>query len=217
MARAAGVGSAGTLKVTALVGAIAVLSLLNWHLYTTALDIAPLAPDTRAAASNEAKEVDLSTPLDDKPLIGFEETVQRPLFNADRKPIVRNKEVAAAAPQPLSTGMQLVGIVKSDAGTGADPLPGRAGRQMGARRRDHQWLACDERQDRQHRARGQRANARIEAAEPDQRRARENRNRQRAAPQAGALAKGDQVAARCGKSTTGGATLVPGRAQQTFV
>ena len=120
MARAAGVGSARTLKVTALVGAIAVLSLLDWHLYTTALDIAPLAPDTRAAASNEAKEVDLSTPLDDKPLIGFEETVQRPLFNADRKPIVRNKEVAAAAPQPLSTGMQLVGIVKSDA------TPGRA-------------------------------------------------------------------------------------------
>ena len=47
--------------------------------------------------------------------------MQRPLFNADRKPIERNKEAAEApAAVALETGMQLVGIVKS-----AD-TPGRA-------------------------------------------------------------------------------------------
>jgi len=120
MARAARAGSARTLGLTALAGASAVLALLNWHLYTTPLDVSPLAPDTRTAESKEAKELELSTPLDDKPLIVFEETVQRPLFNADRKPIPRSKEVAEAPAQPLVTGMQLVGIVKSGA------APGRA-------------------------------------------------------------------------------------------
>jgi hypothetical protein len=67
------------------------------------------------------KDTELATPLDDKPLIVFEETVQRPLFNADRKLIERHKEVVEApAPASLNTGMQLVGIVKS---AGA---PGRA-------------------------------------------------------------------------------------------
>jgi hypothetical protein len=51
----------------------------------------------------------------------FEETVQRPLFHADRKPIERTKEVVEGpAPAALNTGMQLVGIVKSGG------APGRA-------------------------------------------------------------------------------------------
>jgi hypothetical protein len=121
MARAQRGGSARPLMLTALLGALAILGLANWHLYSTQVDISPLAPAARPSEGKEAKDIDLATPLDDKPLIVFEETVQRPLFNADRKPIERNKEVAEApAAVALQTGMQLVGIVKS-----AD-APGRA-------------------------------------------------------------------------------------------
>lgn len=121
MARAQRAGSARPLMLTALLGALAILGLVNWHLYSTQVDISPLAPGARPSEGKEAKDVDLATPLDDKPLIVFEETVQRPLFNADRKPIERNKGVTEApAAVALETGMQLVGIVKS-----AD-TPGRA-------------------------------------------------------------------------------------------
>jgi len=121
MARAQRGGSARPLLMTALLGGIAILGLLNWHLYSTAVDISPLSPPTPQVDGKEAKDIELATALDDKPLIKFEETVQRPLFHADRKPIERKKEVAEApAPASLNTGMQLVGIVKS---AGA---PGRA-------------------------------------------------------------------------------------------
>ena len=120
MARAARSGSARTLLITTLAVANAALALMNWHLYSTAVDISPLAPEVRAADAKGGKDLDLTTPLDDKPLIVFEETVTRPLFNADRKPIVRDKEAVAVPAAPLQTGMQLVGIVKS-----AD-APGRA-------------------------------------------------------------------------------------------
>src|SRR5262245_35394179 len=81
----------------------------------------PASPPTPQVDGKEAKDIELATALDDKPLIKFEETVQRPLFHADRKPIERKKEVAEApAPASLNTGMRLVGIVKS---AGA---PGRA-------------------------------------------------------------------------------------------
>jgi type II secretory pathway component PulC len=105
---------------TLLLSAIAVLSLANWHLYTTPIDVSPLAPPSRSSASTEAKDLELSTPLDNKPSIVFEQTVQRPLFNADRKPIERSKQAVEAPVAALNTGMQLVGIVKS---AGA---PGRA-------------------------------------------------------------------------------------------
>jgi hypothetical protein len=121
MARAVRGGSARTLLLTALMAGIAALSLINWHFYSTAVDLSPLAPEARSADGKQSKDVELATPLDDKPLIVFEETVTRPLFNADRKPIERDKEAAAApAAAALNTGMQLVGIIKS-AGT-----PGRA-------------------------------------------------------------------------------------------
>ena len=121
MARAADGGSARTLLLTGLMAGIAALSLINWHFYTTSVDVSPLTPEVRPADGKQSKDVELATPLDDKPLIVFEETVTRPLFNADRKPIERDKEAAAApTAAPLNTGMQLVGIVKS---AGA---PGRA-------------------------------------------------------------------------------------------
>ncbi|MFZ0851147.1 MAG: hypothetical protein WAO08_18310 [Hyphomicrobiaceae bacterium] len=119
MAAAARRGSARPLMISVLLGAIAVLALLNWHLYSTPIDISPLAPEARSADSKDGKEVELATPLDDKPLIVFEATVERPLFNADRKPIERNKEaVEAPAAATLNTGMQLVGIAKSGGGPG---------------------------------------------------------------------------------------------------
>jgi hypothetical protein len=120
MARAQRGGSTRPLLMTALLGGIGILCLLNWHLYSTAVDISPLTPPTRQVDAKEAKDIELATALDDKPLIVFEETVQRPLFHADRKPIERKEVVEAPAPASLNTGMQLVGIVKS-----AD-APGRA-------------------------------------------------------------------------------------------
>jgi hypothetical protein len=131
MARAQRGGSARPLMLSALLGALAILGLVNWHLYSTQVDISPLAPPSRAGEGKDAKEIDLATRLDDKPLIVFEETVQRPLFNADRKPIERNKQVAEApAAVALETGMQLVGIVKS-AGASGRALIRFAGEPMG--------------------------------------------------------------------------------------
>jgi hypothetical protein len=113
MAGAARGGRGRTLMVTALLSAIAALALINWHLYTTTVEISPLTLEAVGQEGRQAKDLDLTTPLDDKPLIMFEETVERPLFHADRKPIERT-EVAQAPPAPaLQTGMQLVGIVKS--------------------------------------------------------------------------------------------------------
>jgi hypothetical protein len=121
MARVQKGGSARPLLMTALLGGVAVLSLINWHLYSTAVDISLLSPPTRQVDAKEARDHELATPLDDKPQIVFEETVQRPLFHADRKPIERTKEVVEGpAPAALNTGMQLVGIVKSGG------APGRA-------------------------------------------------------------------------------------------
>jgi Type II secretion system protein C len=131
MARAVRGGSARPLLLTLLLAGVAVLSLTNWHLYTTPIDISPLAPPARSPAGKDAKDLDLSTPLDNKPLIVFEQMVQRPLFNADRKPIERSKEANEAPAAPaLNTGMQLVGIVKS-AGTPGRALIRFAGEPMG--------------------------------------------------------------------------------------
>ena len=131
MARAQRGGSARALVLTLLLGALAILGLVNWHLYSTQVDISPLAPAARPSEGKEAKDIDLATPLDDKPLIVFEETVQRPLFTADRKPIERNKEAAEApTPAALQTGMQLVGIIKS-AGAPGRALIRFAGEPMG--------------------------------------------------------------------------------------
>jgi hypothetical protein len=123
--------SARPLLISALIGAIAVVALLNWHLYTTPIDVSALTPQARSADSTQAKEIDLATPLDDKPLIVFEETVERPLFNGDRKPIERNKQVVEApVTVTLNADMQLVGIVKS-AGAPARALIRFAGEPMG--------------------------------------------------------------------------------------
>ena len=106
MARAQKGGSARPLLLTSLLGGIAVLSLMNWHLYSTAVDISPLSPQTRQVDAKEARDHELATPLDDKPQIVFEETLQRPLFHADRKPIERAKEVVEGpAPAALNTGV----------------------------------------------------------------------------------------------------------------
>ena len=43
--------------ISVLLGAIAVLALLNWHLYSTPIDISPLAPAARSADSKDGKEV----------------------------------------------------------------------------------------------------------------------------------------------------------------
>jgi hypothetical protein len=47
MARAQRGGSARPLLLTALLGGIAILSLINWHVYSTVVDISPLTPPTR--------------------------------------------------------------------------------------------------------------------------------------------------------------------------
>src|SRR5262249_4177713 len=121
MARAQRGGSARPLLMTALLGGIAILGLLNWHLYSTAVDISPLSPPTPQVDGKEAKETELPTAREDKRLIHYGGAGPRPMVQADRKPQDR-KEEAAEAPPPasLNTGMQLVGITKS---AGA---PGRA-------------------------------------------------------------------------------------------
>ena len=56
MARAQRGGSARPLMLSALLGALAILGLVNWHVYSTQFYISPLAPPSRASEGKDAKE-----------------------------------------------------------------------------------------------------------------------------------------------------------------
>jgi hypothetical protein len=129
--------SARPLGAILLLGTLAGLAALDWHLYTAPIDISPVLPQARTPGGKVHKDGELANPLDDKPLVTFEETIARPLFHADRRPIPRKDTAEAPAAPALNTDMQLIGIAKSD-GAPARALIRFAGEQMG------KWVGEDE-------------------------------------------------------------------------
>lgn len=96
----------------ALAGAVALLALVNWHLTRSPIDTSPMMPQAGPAAEAPKTGVNLSTALDGKPAAQFSETVNRPVFHPNRRPVQRD---ASRGDEPdVGPGdMRLVGVMRS--------------------------------------------------------------------------------------------------------
>ncbi len=97
-------------------GAIA-LAYMNWHLATTSVDVSPLAVSVPATSEADAlKEEELAplAPLTSKDRLA--ETLERPLFNATRRPdpeVPETPDLAAPASDATAFGnLKLVGLMQ---------------------------------------------------------------------------------------------------------
>jgi hypothetical protein len=100
------------LGVAALAGAAGLLALLNLHLLRSPVDISPIAPPPGKAGAPRADKLEPATALDKKAAEQFQETVGRPLFNPNRRPVER-KDTAAAEPKTEASDLRLVGVMKA--------------------------------------------------------------------------------------------------------
>lgn len=102
-----------TLLIALIGSTVGVLVLLNAYLLQASVDISQIEPQSKKVDAGKGGTSDLTTVLDKKPVGQFRETVGRPLFNPDRKPVQRDRSqpVDSAA----ATGdMRLVGVMKLD-------------------------------------------------------------------------------------------------------
>lgn len=110
---------AGQPRKTLLTGLAAIAALLaavNIYVARTQVDVTPVTSVGPAAtASPKAASAALKTALDNRPVGSFTETVTRPIFNADRKPVERQQ----ASPAPIAgpEDLRLVGILQTTSGT----------------------------------------------------------------------------------------------------
>ncbi|MGH6691731.1 MAG: hypothetical protein ACREF4_13755 [Gammaproteobacteria bacterium] len=98
------------LGIAALAGAVVLLALLNLHLWSSPVDISPVAPPPGKAEAPHPDSTALVTALDKKTADEFRDTVRRPLFNPDRRPIERKE---TAAPKAEASDLRLVGVMKA--------------------------------------------------------------------------------------------------------
>jgi hypothetical protein len=103
-----------------LAAACAVLALLIGYLLASAVDTSPVLPGAPTTGAGQQTDAGLTTPLDAKPISEFRETVRRPLFNSNRKPVERKKTATTEVEAGSALEMRLVGIVRSGS------APGRA-------------------------------------------------------------------------------------------
>ena len=102
----------GKTAIAVLAGVVGLLALLNWYLIASPIDVSPIAPTAGNAGTPHRGNTDLATALDNKSFAQFQEVVGRPLFNPNRRPVVRDSDTAKeAAPDPSE--MRLVGVMKS--------------------------------------------------------------------------------------------------------
>ena len=105
--------SRGTrLGIAALAGAVVLLGLLNLYLWRSPVNISPVTPPPGKAEAPLPDSTAPVTALDKKTADEFRDTVRRPLFNPDRRPVER-KETAAAAPKAEASDLRLVGVMKA--------------------------------------------------------------------------------------------------------
>jgi len=101
----------GSRRMVAVLGlAVAALAWLNWQLVQSPVDITPIAPEAGRVEGPRTPGSALLTPLDKKPMFAFRDTVSRPVFVPDRKPVQRDQAPAKEAAGPGS--MRLVGVMK---------------------------------------------------------------------------------------------------------
>ena len=105
-----GTGHSSRRVVTVLGLAVAALAWWNWQLIQSPVDITPIAPEAGKVEGPRAPGSALLTPLDKKTVFAFRETVSRPVFVPDRKPVQRDQAPAKEAAGPGS--MRLVGVMK---------------------------------------------------------------------------------------------------------
>lgn len=104
---------------TGLAAVCAVLATLITYLIMSSVDISPIAPGG-AVAGDGGDASALATRLDARPIGEFRETVQRPLFISNRKPVERARAAKSQEAAGSASDLRLVGIVKSG------KAPGRA-------------------------------------------------------------------------------------------
>jgi hypothetical protein len=104
--------SGTTVGVAALAGAAGLLALLNLHFLRSPVDISPIAPSPGKADAPRADKSEPATALAKKAAEQFQETVGRPLFNPNRRPVER-KDTAAAEPKTEASDFRLVGVMKA--------------------------------------------------------------------------------------------------------
>jgi hypothetical protein len=100
-------------------GAAIALALLNWHLMTMDIDISPTTPDAAAEAVPPILFDDPASVSAEAQRAAFPQTLARPLFRAERRPLEREAPRATA---PLRTtgpriaklpdDLELVGIMQ---------------------------------------------------------------------------------------------------------
>jgi hypothetical protein len=97
--------------VGALFGIVAILAALNWHIAQSTVEISPLSPPHGHIGVPLSSSIDLVTPLDRKAVGQFEQMVERPLFNPNRKPIKR--EIRTDTGRDTNPGdLKLIGVIK---------------------------------------------------------------------------------------------------------
>ena len=98
--------------IVLLLGIVAVLGAVNWHMLHGAVDISPIAPKPGHAGAPPPSSVDLATPLDKKAAAQFGQVVERPLFNPGRKPVKR-ETAAATDPDTPPGDLRLIGVMRA--------------------------------------------------------------------------------------------------------
>src|SRR5262245_17297728 len=100
---------------TVLGAAVATLLLVYWYVIQGGVDIspmAPVAPGTGNVHGQHGEAPEPTTPLDKERVALFQDTVNRPLFTPDRKPVQRDRSQPGAP--AAAADIRLVGVMKLD-------------------------------------------------------------------------------------------------------
>ena len=138
--------SSSTLRTAAaalLATTAGAFAFANVSVVTTGIDTSPVI--VTGAVNGEAASSEEAGLIMPEPPQSLTETTARPVFFADRKPIVSKPtgEPAQEIQDPSAASMQLLGTVRprQGQGQGAHPHSGSPGRQVGAGRRQDPGLA----------------------------------------------------------------------------
>jgi hypothetical protein len=99
------------LGIATLAGAVVLLGLLNFYSWRSSVDISPITPPPDKTGAPRPDSTAPATALDKKTADDFRETVRRPLFNPDRRPVERKE--TAAEPKAEVSDLRLVGVMKA--------------------------------------------------------------------------------------------------------
>jgi hypothetical protein len=102
--------------VAALAGVAGVLAWLDFQLLQSPVDISPVAPPPGKAEARPQQSPQPATALDKMTPEQFRETIGRPLFTPNRRPVQRPETAARMASKAEPARLRLVGVLKPDDG-----------------------------------------------------------------------------------------------------